>query len=110
MVAKGIYPKLSLHWISEMSNSRLVLKPMEVKEVKVITGPDRKRMMSTEGKRADKDREKSMDPSQTIITAPRGDDLNVALKRLSLLTSDVLPTTCISAQCQMPDLMPWCLI
>lgn len=100
MVAKGIYPKLSLHWISEMSNSRLVLKPMEVKEVKVITGPDRERMLSTEGKRADKDREKSMDPSQTIM----------ALKRLSLLTSDVLPTACISAQCRMPDLMPWCLI
>jgi hypothetical protein len=39
LVAKGIYPKLSLHLISEMSNSRLVLKPMEVKEAKVITVP-----------------------------------------------------------------------
>jgi hypothetical protein len=39
LVAKGIYPWLSLHLISEMSNSRLVIKPMEAKEAKVVTGP-----------------------------------------------------------------------
>lgn len=39
LVTKGIYPKLLLYLISEMSNNRLILEPMNIKEANVITGP-----------------------------------------------------------------------
>lgn len=39
-VTSGICPKLLLYLISEMSNNRLIFKPMDINEAKVIiTGP-----------------------------------------------------------------------